>query len=334
MPVGASLVGLVIAGYSALLIIQSWSGVPPADIPKPHRAVLGALLRKPVPDQKRRAGRGGLAVAVLVIGVFGLIGLSIPLQFVANPAWVAANGLNGQLSGLLCLFAFLVWTAYALIVFGRASRSPVAASPIESDATASEPPATAARFIVRSPLTPQECVQAIREHLRDAVRRETGEGRLRDCEIAETSDGSLLVTFLHWSMGYPMEKQRPGRVQAWLYAQPLDAGASVQLSLATRTQFDRFLARGWIPAAILACFSIAILFPYVATPFAIVGVVVSMSYVAIVVASQLVRPRLIRECRLCVRSVCAVLQGVAEIDSYGSRRNPLAAWNEVRSDDI
>jgi hypothetical protein len=334
MPLGASLVGLAFAGYSAILIIQEWFGVSPADLPRPHRTLLGALFRKSVADQGRKTNWVGLSIAVLFVGVVGLIGLSIPVQFVANPSWVAANGIDGQLSGLLCLVAFAVWTAYALIVFGRALQAPAAASSIEAEAAPSGAPAGAAKLVVRSELNPKDCAQAIRDHLRAAVRRETSEDRLRDCAIAEAPDGTFRVAFLYWSKGFPVERQRPGRVQAWLRLEPRDTGSSVWLSIATRTQLSLMLSRWFIPAAILACVATALLVPYVATPFAFVGSVASVAYVASVVVGQVVRPRLIRECRSSVRSLCAAVQGVAEIDRGDARRIPGAAWNDVGASDL
>jgi hypothetical protein len=326
-----SLLGLVVAAYVAALLIRALFGVSPNALPDPHRKILVRLFDGRALDQPPVGGRGGLAIGVLFLGLIGLVGLSIPLQFFANPAY-AAYGVNGRLPGLVCLVLFGLWVVYLVIVFGRASRAPVARPQTEYPRPAA--PATAAKLAIGSALGPQECAEAIRGQLRAAVQRNGGGSQVRDCEVLEATDGSLMVTFLQWSSRLPVENQRPTRVRTWLTIDALGSGSTIRVALATRTALGFAMTRWVLPAAALACFATALLVPYVATPFVFVGAVVTMVYVAVVVAAQLFRPAFVRECRICVGLLCHVVQGVATPEGRKTRSIPLAAWNDVRADQI
>jgi RsiW-degrading membrane proteinase PrsW (M82 family) len=108
VPLGISALMVAFACLGSLLLVDGWYGLNDNDLPDGLRGVLTSFLG----FRSQRAQRPTAVRVVLALIFFGgLIAfcLSIPLRFLADPAWVKFNGVNGHVSGLVCLGGFVTW---------------------------------------------------------------------------------------------------------------------------------------------------------------------------------------------------------------------------------
>ena len=109
LPLAASLIGVGFASLAAGLLIGKLFDVRAHSIREPHRRILAPFVPSRVPTWY--PAPLGLLVGSVFLALIGLVGLLIPLQFVANPSSVRVYGTNGQASGLVSLLLFAVWVS-------------------------------------------------------------------------------------------------------------------------------------------------------------------------------------------------------------------------------
>jgi hypothetical protein len=311
IPLGVSAVAAAFACLVSLILVDAWYGLSDSELPRGIRAALLSVLGfQSQRTQRPTAGR--VVLASIFLGGLIAICLSIPLRFLVDPEWVRANGINGQVSGLICLGGFVAWLLYLVRVYRSAAA--VASGRTEAKPGTQRPPRSSLQIRLSSRLSPDECAEVLRSELPPLVRRDPGKEWGRAAEVGPVDGGSVLVTMSSSNLKLPRERQMPRRTRTWLVVHGTGGGSEIDVCLAARP-WASVLGCWLLAGGALALLAVGLLVPPVQTPFLLAGGIALAKLVTCVVLFRVGRPIVLSDCRLLLGAVVRVLD--ADIVAMG-----------------
>lgn len=326
IPLAVSALAAGFACLGSLILADGWYGISSNDLPGALRAAHAFLSvysqppRRSTAEEQPRLARGvGVVIALIFVGGLIAICLSIPLRFLVDPEWVRANGVNGQISGLVCLCGFVAWLLYLARVYRRAAL--VASGSTEAKPSAPRPPRSSLRIRFSSPLSADECVAVLRVELEALLHRDPAEEWGRAAELGPVERGSIRVTMSSSNPKLPREQQMPRRTRTWLVIKGAAQGCEVDAFLAARPEAS--VLGGWLLAAVTVALLATGLFisPVQAASLVAGGIALAL-LVESIVLFRIGRQRNVSDCRLLLSTILRVLNA----DMVGATDRSVPRW--------